>query len=702
MSDARPDREWWTAQEIAEARLPDLPASKRGVQKHVDRMNWTAHAEFARRRKGRGGGWEFLWKLFPSRAQQKLLAEATPREDTPEMGRDDAWSWFDTLPEATKDKARARLQAVQEVEALEAGGMARDLACAQVARRVRASTRTMWNWLALIEGVRSDDRLPYLAPRHTAARRKLRMAECDDEFMDFLKADFLRLEGPAFSACYRRAVRVARDQGWEALTEKTAKRRLDRDVSALTQVYCRKGVEAVKRLYPAQVRDRMALHAMEAVNADYHRFDVFVRWPDGQIVRPQMVAFQDVYSGRILSWRVDQTPNKVGVQLALGDMVERFGIPDHVLLDNGREFANKFLTGGVPTRFRFKVRDDDIPGILPTLGCVVHWATPYSGQSKPIERAFRDMCEDIAKDPRFEGAYTGNNIDAKPENYGNAAVPLERFLTILAEGIEEHNARGGRRGQTTIGRSILETFEASYAVAPVRKATDEQRRLWLMGAEGLRADSRNGVVRFQGSEFWSDWMHQIAGEKIVARFDPADFRTGLHLYALDGRYLGHAEMKVAGAFFDLEEARNHAAARRKFVKAEAAAADAARKLRVSELGGYLDAAAATPDERDAPAAKVVRPVFAKPKVAKPRQPDLQSDQRRAALVASFAERKEVVDPKEDTARERYARAKEIKARIAAGEPVTRQDERWLISYRDTPEFRSQERLEKTLGTGNAG
>ncbi len=703
MTEACPDREWWTAQEIADASLPDMPASKRGVQKHIDRMNWQAHVAFARRRKGRGGGWEFNWKLFPSRAQQKLLAAATSREDAPKMERAEAWEWFDALPDSVKSKARARLAAVQDVEALEIGGMARDLACAQVARKEGVSTRTIWNWLGLVEGVRADDRLPYLAPRHKVAQRKLRMAECDDAFMDVLKADFLRLEAPAFTACYRRAVRIAKEQGWQTLTQKTARRRLDRDVSALTQLYCRKGIEAVKRLYPAQTRDRTALHAMEAVNADYHRFDVFVRWPGGEVVRPQMVAFQDVYSGRILSWRVDQTPNKVGVQLALGDMIERFGIPDHVLLDNGREFANKFLTGGVPTRFRFKVKDDDIPGILPTLGCEVHWATPYSGQSKPIERAFRDLCEDVAKDPRFAGAYTGNRPDAKPENYGSVAIPLERFLEVLAEGIQEHNARAGRRGQTTMGRSILETFEASYAVAPIRKATEEQRRLWLMGADGLRADSRSGLLRFHGNEFWSDWMHEIAGEKIVARFDPADFRTGLHVYALDGRYLGHAEMKVAGGFFDLEEARNHAAARRKFVKAEAAAADAARKLRVTELGDYLDAASAPGTEASAPENKVVRPAaFRKSKPAAPAAASREDQAAREAFVASFAERKEQAKPREEDKRARYRRAKEIAARMQAGEPVARQDERWLIGYRNTPEYRSMERLEQTLGKGNAG
>lgn len=703
MTDARPDIEWWTATQIADAKLPDLPGTQRGVQAHIDRHNWCAHRDFARRRKGRGGGWEFSWKLFPHRAQQKLLAEATPTSETPEMGRDEAWAWFESLTSEVKDKARARLAALQEVEALQAGGMARDLATRQVAKRLDVSARTIWNWAAMVEGVRADDRLPFLAPRHQAATRKLRLAECDELFMDVLKADYLRPEAPAFTACYRRAIKIAQTNGWTVLNEKTARRHLDRDVSALTQVYCRKGVDAVKRLYPAQTRDRMALHALEAVNADYHRFDVFVRWPTGEIVRPQMCAFQDIYSGRLLSWRVDQTPNKVGVALALGDMIERFGIPDHVLLDNGREFANKFLTGGVPTRFRFKVKDDDIAGILPTLGCEVHWATPYSGQSKPIERAFRDLCEDIARDPRFAGAYTGNRPDAKPENYGNAAIPLARFLEVVAEGIEEHNARSGRRGQTTMGKSIIETFEASYSRAPIRTATDEQRRLWLMGAEGLRADAKTGVVRFHNNEFYSEWMIGIAGEKIVARFDPADFRQGLHIYALDGRYLGHADMRIAAGFFDLEEARDHAAARRRWIKAEREAAEAARKLRVAELGDYLDAARSTDAPRAAPETQVVRPaVFdRKPRPAVPVEaPEVAA--ARTALVADFAARKAQEAPKEDDARSRFAWAIEINARLEAGEPVSRDDERKLISYRNTPEYRAQKLLAEAFAKGSAG
>ena len=115
-------------------------------------------------------------------------------------------------------------------------------------------------------------------------------------------------------------------------------------------------MEALKRLRPAQIRDRSGLHALEGVNADFHRFDVFVQFPAGpggqkaEIIRPQLVAFQDLFSGKLLAWRLDRTPNSHAVQLCIGDMIEQWGIPTHVLMDNGREFAAKLITAKARTR----------------------------------------------------------------------------------------------------------------------------------------------------------------------------------------------------------------------------------------------------------------------------------------------------------------------------------------------------------------
>ncbi len=711
-----PSQEWWTAEELASAGLPDVPATRQGVDAIIKRLRWREDPNHARRRAGKGGGWEYNWMLLPDRAKRKLLQAAAQAAEAPKapaarQGRDEAWAWFEKLPGTVKAKAHMRLSLVQQVEALErVQGRGRHLAVVDVARTNGVGARTLWAWIGMIEGVRTDDRLPYLAPRNRAVERS-RAKDCDPKFFAMIKSDFLRLEAPPFTDCYRRALRVAKVDGLDVLPERTMRRRLDAAVSEPTQVLARKGIDAVKRMYPSQVRDKTALVALEAVNADFHKFDVFVEWPrpagvnePPQIMRPQMVAFQDIYSGRILAWRIDQTPNSTAVLLAAGDMIETWGIPQHVLLDNGREFAAKAITGGAATRFRFTVKDDDIPGLFTGLGCTIHWATPYSGQSKPIERAFRDMCSSIAKDPRLAGAYTGNKVDAKPENYGSRAIPLAEFLGVLAEGIEEHNTRQGRRSEVAWGRSFAEVFAESYASAPIQKATEAQRRLWLLGAEGLRADKNSGRIKFHGNEFWADWMHEIAGDRVIIRFDPADLWGGIHVYSADSAYLGHAPCLVKAGFFDMDEAREHARARSQWMKAEKAALTAHKTYTAHQLGLELSATGTTPTP--SVEAKVVKPVFGRKGDALPparinSAPDLSADEiaaGQAALITDLTERLSGRAVKaEETETDRFKRALDLERRAEAGEPLTVEQQRWLSVYQSQPEYRAQRGIYDAFG-----
>src|SRR3546814_14857907 len=94
-----------------------------------------------------------------------------------------------------------------------------------------------------------------------------------------------------------------------------------------------------------------------------------------------------------------------------------------LLADNGRAFASKWLTGGAKTRFRFQVRDEAPTGLLVALGVTIHWAKPYRGQSKPIERGFRALCDSVAKHPAFEGPLTRNRPHPKPANTGRHPAP---------------------------------------------------------------------------------------------------------------------------------------------------------------------------------------------------------------------------------------------------------------------------------------
>ncbi|MDO5704066.1 MAG: transposase domain-containing protein [Paracoccus sp. (in: a-proteobacteria)] len=703
MTRARPATEWWTPQALAESGLPDIPGTRRGVDQMAIRLGWRDHPTLARKRSGRGGGWEFNWQLLPGPAQKMLLAAADkPAPARPDRG--DIWAYFEGLPEAAKEVARARLAAIRQIEALEAS-LGRHQAVAHAAEAAGVGVRTVWAWLALIDGVDAADRLAYLAPRHRLQRTDADPAAAG-AFFDLLKGDYLRLEAPSFAASYAVALRIAEARGLEIMQERTARRQMDK-IPQVVRVFAREGERGLARCFPPQTRDRTQMVAMEGVNADCHKFDVFVIWPDeDKPRRAQLVAFQDIYSGKVLSWRIDRDPNKVAVMSAFGELIETYGIPRHCLFDNGMEFANKWLTGGTKTRFRFTVRPDDPLGVLPQLGIQIHWAKPAHGQAKPVERAFRDMADRIAKDARFAGAYVGNRPDAKPENYMSRAIPLDEFVAVVADGIEQHNARAGRQSATCRGRSFDATFAASYAQAPIRKATDSQRRLWLMGQEVRRAHSTHGQISLHEAEYWSDWMSEIAGQKIIARFDPENLNAGVEVYALSGEYLGFAETKQKTPFFNLAAAQEAAALERRRKRLAKAALEAARPVTVTHIAAELNALdreSTTPAE-----SKVVEMVQRGrgPVINRPAPTPITADgdaDRQDALVVKFRQQAAArAAEAEDTDVARWHRACAIEARLAADEPVGSAEAEWLYGYQDTPEYRRQKRMVEQFGPAAIG
>ena len=602
------DKEWFSADELAGLALPGMPATKRGIQMMADAGRWNRtdyKDKYWRMRAGRGGGIEFHYALLPTAAQAKisldyLAAEAADQRQTARaaVSRDEMAARFERLPEKAQRQANDRLAAIQAVDDLALTGVGRVQARLEVAKMLGVAPSSISGWQARVEGVAQSDRRYYLASYYAG---RTETVDCTPDAWEFLKADWLRLEAPTFDACYRRLERTAAERGWTIPSARTLQRRLDALPEGM-RVLAREGTEALKRMMPAQRRDRSALHALEAVNVDGHKWDVFVKWPDGYVGRPMMVAFQDLYSGKMVGWRIDRSENKEAVRLAFGDMIEAHGIPDQCVLDNGRAFASKWITGGTANRYRFKVKDTDPTGVMTSLGIQVHWTTPYAGQSKPIERAFKDFAGDVAKHPRFAGAYTGNDPLAKPENYGSAAVPLDIFIATLREEVAAHNARSGRAAAVCDGRSFDETFAESYARSPIRKATDEQRRLWLMAAESMRVSKVDGVIEFLGNRYFEAFLHSHRGDRVTVRFDPQALHQPLHVYRLDGSYLGAAACIADSGFFDQDAAREHAKLRGHRMKAAKAVLEAERKMTIQQAAQLLPRV----EEPEPPESKVVR------------------------------------------------------------------------------------------------
>jgi len=610
---------WFTAADLAALALPGLPKVKRKVNELAADRRWAFQRgengqELARPRSGRGGGLEYHLGLLPPAAVAELARRglapppapaaqlAYSHGPTQPAGLQQLWAWFDRQPDCVKAEARRRLEVIEAVALVHRAGSSRFEAVAQAAAAHSVSPSTIWTWLSRVQRVSPADRLPKLAPRRQGGGAE---REFDQSAWQVFKSDYLRPEKPSWASCHERLAAYAQSRGIELPCLKTLQRRLEREVDGRVILSRRDGAEALRRALPPQQRTVADLAAMELVNIDGHKWDVFVRWPDGHVARPMMVAIQDVHSRKFLAWRVGQSENVALTRLAFADVFQAFGIPAGCLLDNGRAFASKAITGGAKSRYRFKILPEDPAGLLTALGIEIHWATPYRGQSKPIERGFRDLCDHGAKHPAFAGAYTGNKPDAKPENYGSAAVDLDRFLEISGQVLRAHNARLGRRTETARGGSFDQAFAASYERAPIRKASPEHLRMALLAADQVTAERASGAIRFYDNRYWCEALSALAGQKVTVRFDPDNLADDIHVYDLAGRYLVTAPMIEATGFLDVEAAK---------ARARQEAAWRAATRRATELEDLLSAdqvAALIPgDEEGAPApqANVIRPV----------------------------------------------------------------------------------------------
>lgn len=486
------------------------------------------------------------------------------------------------------------------------GGRRRLYPVSSLPADIRAALEAAFNGASsAVEPPGKSDNLPQSVPPSRGGRPH---AECHPEAWAAFKADWLRPERRTAEDSLRVVLRIAEAKGWGPVPAyaKYYARRIRRELSPQAIALARRGPEAVDRMSPPQIRDRGALASMEIVCADGHRWDVRVEWPGPngktRIGRPLLVGWQDIRSGSILAWRIGESETSDLYRLSCADMLWKHGRPGAVIVDNGRGIAAKCLTGGMPNRYRGRILDEDPKGLLTQLVGAdhVHWSKPYSGQSKPIERAFRDFCQSIAKDIRLAGAYTGKDTVSKPSNYGSREIPLEEFKRVVANGIAQHNARTGRRGLDMDGRSCDEVFAACLAcdedgeVVFGKQLEPDKLARWLLAMKSVTAHKDNGSVTVFGARYWSEELAAALAlrpkkqRQVVVRFDPERLDRDAVVERPDGRLIAVAEAQERVPYLSAEAAKRTAKARARTRKAAREELDAALELDAAGLGGMLD------------------------------------------------------------------------------------------------------------------
>jgi len=637
----KPIQTWFTARELAGMKLAGFPQYKRAINRRASCENWRF-----RKCGGRGGGKEFSFDSLPEKMRVALVKKkpelfgiapgsrsAPPKIFSPpeNFSHEILWRLFSQTSGKERDVAQKRLEVLNRVLDLESAGVKKIEAVKNLAGQIGISSSTIYNWAKRIDGFNRHDWLPALAAKWSRLRDH---KEYSIETWDFFKGDYLREEAPQASACYDRLKRVAEKENWTYPSLKTLIRRLYRELPRETITLAREGKRGLDRMYPSQIRDKSHLEALECVDMDGHKFDVFTRSPDGSITRPVGIFSHDVHSSKILAYRVDRSENKDLVRLTFADTVEKFGIPRKLYLDNSRAFASKWLTGGAKNRYRFKIKSEDPTGIMKSVGCEIHWVKPYRGQSKPIERSFRDFAENVSKHPAFSGAYTGKDPTAKPENYGSRAIDLETFLKVLDEEVKAHNAREGRRSPVCNGRSFDTVFFESYSRATIRKITKEQKGLLLLAAEGAKVSRYDGSICLDGNRnrYWNERLPQYAGQKLIVRLDPQNLHAGIFVYDLNNSYLCSAECIQPVGFTDSGAAREHARLKKHRAKAVKRILESERRMSALEVAARLSGT--SEESPEIPSPKIIEGLF-RDNIERPRQEKAEIEANFESAMASI-------------------------------------------------------------------
>lgn len=623
------NQEYFSAQEAADI----LGMSKAGLIKKAKNENWES-----RPRKGKGGGKEYHINSFPIEAQNIIykqqakaqLAEMKQNDDFKKPHRseinftyspEDLAAHYERKSNKAKETAQAKLMLFRTAMKLHQQGISMRDALKMAADGSQWSFSTLRD---IFYGKSGKPGLVNYEPQHwiyalvPGYTGKRESAKFSVEAWDYLKADYLRLEKPPLTACYDRLTRLAEENRWSVPSYNTVAARI-KALPITTVTLLREGEHALMRLFPALERSVRDMHALEWINGDGYMHNVFVKTERGEVVRLKTWFWQDIYSRKILAYRTAETENTDTIRLSFGELVEKYGIPHHATIDNTRAAANKWMTGGVPNRYRFKVKEDDPLGLFPMLDVQVHWTSVLNGkghgQAKPIERAFGvgGLGEYVDKHPAFAGAYTGPNPTAKPENYASKAVPIAEFTKILKQEINAWNAKAKRRTEICGGElSFDEAFQQSYSQATIRKATKEQRRLWLLSAEAITVNKDGTLVLDAGNasglgrnRFAADALLEYRGQKIVVRFDPDNLHGSVFAYTLDGRFICEAECFEAAGFGDTQIARDHTRARKQKMRAAKDAAKAQQRMDILEAARMLPKT----EEPDTPNAGAVQPMF---------------------------------------------------------------------------------------------
>lgn len=310
------------------------------------------------------------------------------------------------------------------------------------------------------------------------------------------------------------------------------------------EIMGRQGMKAFRdRCAPYIRRTYEGMASNEWWIADNHTFDVQTKGENGSIHRLYLTAFFDARSGIFTGCYVTDAPSSQATLIALRKGIVKYGIPENIYVDNGREFLT-FDVGGLGHRLKKSQKDKFAPPpVFERLGIKMTNAIVRNAKAKIIERRFRDVKDRLS---RLFPTYTGGNVVERPERLKKVIkdtdnIPTDYEFTQAVEDIltyymNEKPYSGAVSSDSD--KSRMQVYREQ--LKEKRVASELDLNLMLMRSTRSQKVGRRGVhltVAGEKIDYYNDdLILNHFGESVYCRYDPEDI-SKVRIYDLDDNYI---------------------------------------------------------------------------------------------------------------------------------------------------------------------
>ena len=432
---------------------------------------------------------------------------------------------------------------------------------------------------------------------------------------ELFKSMYLTQQQLTVKVCWQNINYENRNQnrGWMIPGLRGMYRYVEKYIPLPYQILHREGLTAYEaKCAPYIEIDPDSLEPNQVWVGDHSQFNCWVRYQN-RWVRPWMTVWQDLKSRMIIGWYLSIIPNQTTILLSMKRAIEKFGPPESVKIDNGRDYDSELFTG-VTKQVRKALGKDCIvkkstgeiitkrprkvlgkgyldekmlAGIYAMMDIAVSFAIPFNAKAKRIERLFATI------DSQFTATfdlYCGKDTKRKPEDLVEKlkdpatireAISFEKFEALFGSYIEVYNANS-HSAKDMLEQNPAEVFQnrrIHRVLAP--GVVDLLLRVW---SRELTV-GKNGV-QFKGI-FYGQYNAELLiyqGRKVRLSYDPDDLRKVYIYDAATFKLITIAEQNQLvsyGTAINEESLRNAMREKRRILRV-------AKDFRNSELTRNMD------------------------------------------------------------------------------------------------------------------